>query len=248
MKFFSWIQSKFNGGQSENRPATNHSDHTKKLESHKEEFSDWPQGLLTIGTFGNTDNNLPNKRVIQTERDSETEVPRCSSPDFSEFTDEEVVKLEKELKKLLNEKKASKELLNCPYSLETDCSISNGLITFSDNEEIDRAIRIILGRCKDVCQKKKRTFGKKSLTFLAKKFWSGFAPSPSWRDTFQESRMEKLIRTLLTKKIYSQNSYRESSSKKYLEVSKTEKKEEEKKNPEGSKWDKTDSEYIVLDI
>ncbi|KAL3632869.1 hypothetical protein CASFOL_025853 [Castilleja foliolosa] len=270
MKFFSWMQNKFNGGQSDKRPnAIPSTNNTKILEPPKEEFNDWPHGLLTIGTFGNTDNNLKNKQT-QIERNYEIEIPResqCLSPDFSEFTAEEVVKLEKELKKLLTKKQASNDdlpldrFLNCPSSLEMDRSISNRLSIYSDDkdheEEIDRTIRIILGRCKDICEKrKKKTISKKSLAFLVKKIFvcsSGFAPTPSLRDTFQESRMEKLMRTLLTKKIYSQNSYRASSSKKYLEdyrpnVSKTEEKEEESKKIEGSKWDKTDSEYIVLDI
>ncbi|GFP91685.1 hypothetical protein PHJA_001312500, partial [Phtheirospermum japonicum] len=150
--------------------------------------------------------------------------------------------------------------LNCPSSLEVDRSISNRLSTYSDDkgeEEIDRTIRIILERCKDVCENKKnkkKTIGKKSIAFLVKKIFvcrSGFAPTPSLRDTFQESRMEKLMRTLLTKKIHSQNSYRASSSKKYLEdyrptISKPEEKEEDSKNTEGSKWNKTDSECEFL--
>ncbi|GFQ06343.1 hypothetical protein PHJA_002778300 [Phtheirospermum japonicum] len=138
--------------------------------------------------------------------------------------------------------------LNCPSSLEVDRSISNRLSTYSDEEEIDRTIRIILGRCKDVCENKNKTIGKKSIAFLVKKIFvcrNGFAPTPSLRDTFQESRMEKLMRTLLTKKIHS---YRASSSRKYLEdcrptVSKPAEKEEDSK---GSKWDKTDSECEFL--
>lgn len=115
--------------------------------------------------------------------------------------------MQKELKKLLTRKPAAEEqpadlpldrFLNCPSSLEVDRTNSNRFSTYSDDkdeEEIDRTIRIILGRCKDVCEKKKKTIGKKSLTFLVKKMFacrSGFAPAPSIRDTFQESRMEKV--------------------------------------------------------
>ncbi|CAA0829464.1 Unknown protein [Striga hermonthica] len=269
------MQSKFNGGEGDKRAkavnATN--------KPPKEEFSDWPHGLLTIGTFGNT-TELRNKQENRTNQNrSEIEnVPQeelqCSSPDFSEFTAEEVGKLEKELKRLLNKKQSSKSaedqinavlpldrFLNCPSSLDNR-AISNRFSTYSDDkdeEEIDRTIRIILRRCRDVSEKKKKkTIGKDSLTFLVKKMFAcrtGFGPTPSLRDTFQESRMEKLMRTLLTKKIYSQNSYRASSSKKYLEdyrpASKPEEKEEEshdKSRAARSKWDKTDSEYIVLEI
>ncbi|KAK6148762.1 hypothetical protein DH2020_016287 [Rehmannia glutinosa] len=266
------MQSKFNGGQVDKRPntivATNH---TKK-EPPKEEFSDWPHGLLAIGTFGNTD--LKHKQ-----KNPEIELPQdeeCSSPDFSEFTSEEVVKLQKELKKLLSKKPASTKadhhqepaniadlpldrFLNCPSSLEVDRTISNRFSTYSDEDEIDRTIRIILGRCKDVCEKKKRTIGKRSLAYLVKKMFvcrGGFVPTPSMRDTFQESRMEKLMRTMLTKKLNPQKASRTSSTKKYLEdyrptSSKAEENEEkshDKSRDGSSKWDKTDSEYIVLEI
>ncbi|KAF7814012.1 sm-like protein LSM1B [Senna tora] len=79
---------------------------------------------------------------------------------------------------------------------------------------------------------------------------SGFAaaPQPSLRDTLQESRMEKLLRTLLHKKIYSQSSSsRPSSTKKCLEDKKMPRKRNEDeptedKTGDGCKWVKTDSE------
>ncbi|GKG31372.1 hypothetical protein Tco_0423860, partial [Tanacetum coccineum] len=49
----------------------NELDHTRQ-EPPKEEFSDWPQGLLTIGTFGN--NDLPVEK--------ENPVTETSSPDL----------------------------------------------------------------------------------------------------------------------------------------------------------------------
>ncbi|XP_022868131.1 uncharacterized protein LOC111387775 [Olea europaea var. sylvestris] len=271
MKFFNWMQNKFNGGEGNKKPsavpATNHT----KNEPPKEEFSDWPQGLLAIGTFGNTD--LTENQESQVVKNPDNEIlpdEQCSSPDFSEFTAEEVGKLQKELKKLLTRKPKAEEpikdlpldrFLNCPSSLEVDRTISNrfSISTISDDkdeEEIDRTIRIILGRCKDVCEKKKKAIGKKSVTFLLKKMFScrsGFAPTPSLRDPFPESRMEKLLRKMLTKKMYPQNSSRASSTKKYLRdnrhTSNAEKQDEQQeKRCDGSKWDKTDSEYIVLEI
>ncbi|KAL6585215.1 hypothetical protein OROMI_004504 [Orobanche minor] len=212
MKFLSWMQSKINGGEGVKRhnavPATNHN---KIKEPPNQEFSDWPHGLLAIGTLGNT-GLKENKQEIRVEQISEIEIPQelqCSSPDFSEFTAEEVGKLQKELKNLLTRKQAEElpttitadlpldRFLNCPSSLEVERMISNRFSTYSDDkdeEEIDRTIRIILGRCKDVCEKKNKTIGRKSLSFLVKKMFactSGFAPTPSLRDTFQESRMEK---------------------------------------------------------
>ncbi|KAL0354455.1 UNVERIFIED_CONTAM: hypothetical protein Sradi_3892400, partial [Sesamum radiatum] len=63
----------------------------------------------------------------------------------------------------------------------------------------------------------------------------------------------QLMRTMLTKKIYSQSSSRSPSSKKYIEdcrsTSTAEREEEaQDKGQDGSKWVKTDSEYIVLEI
>ncbi|KAK4413742.1 Sm-like protein LSM1B [Sesamum alatum] len=267
MKFFNWMQSKFSSGQGDKRatsvPDTNH----KRLETPNEEFSDWPHSLLTIGTLGNK--GLTDKqeivRVDQNERSPQEE--QCSSPDLSEFTAEEVGKLQKELTKLLRRKPAASKpeepmadlpldrFLNCPSSLEVDRTVSDRFSTYSvddkDEEEIDRTIRIILGRCKDVCEKKKKTaIGKRSLSFLVKKMFvcsSGFVPTPSLRDTLQESRMEKLLRTMLSKKIYQRTSSRPTSTKKCLEDSRpttnaeTED-ESHDKCRDGSKWDKTDSE------
>ena len=168
----------------------------------REEFSDWPHGLLAIGTFGN--NNLTQNDEI---KDAEEE---NQDTDLQDFTPEEIGKLQKELTKLLS-KKPSKEkekdianlpldrFLNCPSSLEVDRRISTntGISDLDDKEDdIERTISVILGRCKDICENnKKKDIGKKSISFLLKKMFvcrSGFAPQPSLRDTLQESRMEKV--------------------------------------------------------
>ncbi|GKV09796.1 hypothetical protein SLEP1_g21240 [Rubroshorea leprosula] len=270
------MQNKINGKQANGKsntvpvPAT----HYKKQES-REEFSDWPHGLLAIGTFGNSDlrdRRIPQIQDIIQEEDDPSNIQEepSSSDDLQEFTPEEVGKLQKELTKLLSKKPNSdvKELanlpldrfLNCPSSLEVDRRISNALCSDSDDnykeEDIDRTISVILGRCKDICaENKKKSIGKKSISFLLKKMFvcsSGFAPQPSLRDTLQESRMEKLLRMMLHKKIYTQNSAWVSSMKKYLEDKQTGKKQSEDETQErksdGHKWVKTDSEYIVLEI
>ncbi|PSS18115.1 Dof zinc finger protein like [Actinidia chinensis var. chinensis] len=267
MKFFNWMQNKFNGGQGNRRTdsvsATNHTKH----EPPKEEFSDWPRGLLAIGTFGNHD---PKENPETGPQNS----PSSSEDDLSDFTPEEVGQLQKELKKLLRRKPPPSKIeaesaaadlpldrfLNCPSSLEVDRRISTAVCSdLGDKEEdIDRTIRVIIDRCKDVCMKKnKKAIGKKSISFLLKKMFvcrGGFAPVPSLRDTLQESRMEKLLRTIISKKIYSQNTSRASSMKKYVEdkqIPNKKKKEEEKAQDKANdrcKWVKTDSEYIVLEI
>ncbi|KAL1810622.1 protein DEEPER ROOTING 1 isoform X1 [Daucus carota subsp. sativus] len=266
MKFFGWVQNKFQSGKGKTESNTVSSSHHTFPETKKEEFSDWPEGLLNIGTFG--DSKLPENAERKNLQDDDQPLDH----ELAEFSPEEVSKLEKELTKLLSKKPVPKvdgetanlpldRFMNCPSSLEVDRRISTSLCSdLNDKDEeddINRTIRVILGRCRDACMEtKKKSIGKKSLSFLLKKMFvcrSGFAPAPSLRDTFQESRMEKLLRTMLTKKVYRQNSSRASSMKKYIEdrqTSEVEKEEEteETSNVQGNKWVKTDSEYIVLEI
>ncbi|MFS7974619.1 hypothetical protein Hanom_Chr09g00870861 [Helianthus anomalus] len=165
----------------------------------QEESNDFPRGFLAIGTFGN--NDLP----TENEDDHTT---ASSSPDLSEFTPEEIGKLQKELTKLLSKKpnKVAGEtttdlpldrFLNCPSSLEVDRRLSTTVITNPDDkEEIDRTIRVILGRCKDICmENSKKAIRKKSISFLLKKMFvcsSGLPPMPGLHDRLPESRMERV--------------------------------------------------------
>ncbi|PSS07308.1 Polyketide synthase 19, partial [Actinidia chinensis var. chinensis] len=266
--FFNWMQNKLSGGQGNRRKDSVSATNLTKHEPPKEEFSDWPHGLLAIGTFGNHDP----KENPETHQNLPQNSPSSSEDDLSDFTPEEVGQLQKELKKLLRRKPPPSKMetestaadlpldrfLNCPSSLEVDRRISTTVCSdYGDKEEdIDRTIRVIIDRCKDVCMEKKnkKAIGKKSISFLLKKMFvcrGGFAPASSLRDTLQESRMEKLLRTIILKKIYPQNSSRASPMKKYLEKQIPKKKKEEKaeeKANNGCKWVKTDSEYIVLEI
>ncbi|KAF8406828.1 hypothetical protein HHK36_005949 [Tetracentron sinense] len=165
-------------------------------EPRKEEFSDWPHGLLAIGTFGNNDLKEDSER-------HELQENLSSPEDQIDFTAEEVGKIQEELTKL--------------YRVNHN------------------AIR------------------KRSLSFLLKKMFvcgSGFAPAPSLRDPLSESRMEKLLRAILHKKIYPQKSSPSSSMKKYLEnrhTLKTSSEDEmQEKANDGCKWVKTDSECMFL--
>ncbi|XP_009350860.2 protein DEEPER ROOTING 1 [Pyrus x bretschneideri] len=268
MKLFSWMQNKINGKQGNKKPnIVSTTTHHAKQEP-REEFSDWPHGLLAIGTFGNNElkeNNAAQSPDIQ-------EDPSSSEEILDNFTPEEVGKLHKELTKLLTrkpdiEKKIADlpldRFLNCPSSLEVDRRTSNVLCSDSSDdhkdEDIEKTISVILGRCKDICADNKKAIGKKSISFLLKKMFvcrSGFAPAPSLRDTLQESRMEKLLRVMLNKKIINPHGTpRASSMKKYLEdrqnptirENHNEDDTKEKIN-DGCKWVKTDSEYIVLEI
>lgn len=278
--------------------------------------------MLTIGTFGKKD--LPDNRERQ---GLEDESQSLSQELAAEFTPEEVEKLQAELANLLTRKPASKvdgeianlpldRFLNCPSSLEVDRRLSSTLCSDlinkeeEDEEDIDRTIQVILGRCRDACmESNKKSIGKKSVSFLLKKMFvcrSGFAPTPGLRDTLPESRMEKvifvnlvafnflpsiyliikfifcdhiikrklnfgvsysinqiplyiicflmviygkvqLLRTMLSKKVYAQNSSRASSMKKYIEDTqmpsmRKQDEIEDKSNDQKSKWVKTDSE------
>ncbi|KAL2336416.1 hypothetical protein Fmac_010862 [Flemingia macrophylla] len=241
-------------------PGWFHSSPYHAKQEPREEFSDWPHGLLAIGTFGNK------SEIKENLDDQNTHEDPSSSEEIADFTPEEIGNLQKELTKLLRRKpNVEKEIselpldrfLNCPSSLEVDRRISNALCSESEDkeEDIEKTLSVILDKCKDICaDNRKKAIGKKSISFLLKKIFvcrSGFAPTPSLRDTLQESRMEKLLRTMLHKKIYTQNCSPASLMKKCLEDKSTRKRNEdesEERNGDGCKWVKTDSEYIVLEI
>ncbi|CAM8904013.1 unnamed protein product [Rhodiola kirilowii] len=79
---------------------------------------------------------------------------------------------------------------------------------------------------------------------------SGFAPAPSLRDTLQETLMDKLLRAMIYKTRFPQPSTRPSTATKYLENKQAvhHKSESDEERRDKSKWVKTDSEYIVLEI
>ncbi|WZZ33390.1 hypothetical protein YC2023_016791 [Brassica napus] len=209
----------------------------------REEFSDWPHGLLAIGTFGTlTKDQTPIQEVIQEEKTSNMHVEGRAqdrdhdislSDDLEDFTPEEVGKLQNELTKLLtrkNKKRKSdvnKELanlpldrfLNCPSSFEVDRRISNAFSGGGDSDENQEDIEQGLSPI----------------------------PNPGLRDTFQESRMEKFLRVMLLKKINTRASPKQTSTSRYVQdrqqLSLKNKEEEGRSSSssDGSKWVKTDS-------
>ncbi|CAN7058643.1 unnamed protein product [Brassica oleracea var. botrytis] len=211
---------------------------------------------------------------------SEPEEEPSSSADIDDFTPEEAKKLQKELMKILSRTKKRKSdvnrelmknlpldrFLNCPSSLNVERRISNALCAVVDSSEesddMERTINVILGRCKEISieskkNKKKTDISKTSVSYLFKKIFvcaDGFStpPNPSLRDTLQESRMEKLLKMMLHKKINVQSSSKPATSttqrclqgKKQLSLKSEEKKEEtneRRSSSDGHKWVKTDS-------
>ncbi|KAI3964835.1 hypothetical protein MKW92_022911 [Papaver armeniacum] len=287
MKIFGWMQSKLNGKQTIATKKPTNVVSTKNQNLH-EEFSDWPNALLAIGTFGTKDSLKRDNEIMvhNTQEDvQEQEITSSSLEDQLDFTPEEVGKLQKELTKLLSRKPVEQtesqrrngistlpldKFLNCPSSLEVDRTICNELSVAADDNkdfiaDLRRSISVVLGsKAKDVCFDGNNNVAikKKSISFLLKKMFvcsSGFAPAaPSLRDQMQlpESRMEK---GNSKQEDPPKSSNAATSNKKYLEnnisrhISANTQMELESQFSEteshgSSKWDKTDSDFIVLEI
>ncbi|KAJ4791660.1 UDP-N-acetylenolpyruvoylglucosamine reductase [Rhynchospora pubera] len=194
-----------------------------------------------------------------------------ASQDLPDFTIEEVKKLQEVLTKLLKRKPKSGEeekanlpldrFLNCPSSLEVERTVKKESNNNSDDDkneigDLSPHTKMILCKARDLLVNDKNTMKQKSLKFLLKKLFvcggGGFMPkpSPSLRDPIPESRMDKLFRTVLQKKMFSRSTST-SSRKKFLENKAMENRGERDGEDRGSdrhKWVKTDSEYIVLEI
>ncbi|CAN0877718.1 Protein DEEPER ROOTING 1 [Linum grandiflorum] len=250
-----------------------------KSQECREEFSDWPHGLLAIGTFGIKDTTTNGDKDIQQfvgEGEDRTQHDTCDKDstsfvdDFQDFTREEIDKLQKELNKLLtrksdSEKEKEKEVvvdfpldrfLNCPSSLEIDRRLSTKVVDNQGDEEeddIERTISVILDKCKDIrAKKKEKAIGKKSISFLLKKMFvcsSGFARQPSFKDPLGDSRMEKLLRTMMHKKLSPENVHRYINHKQQEGENEGQNGQKTMVDDEYcSKWVKTDSDFIVLEI
>ncbi|XP_022987326.1 uncharacterized protein LOC111484913 isoform X2 [Cucurbita maxima] len=270
MRILSWMQGKKANGRKESKRTSNSTKDEMVHRTLPEEFSSWPHVLLAIGTFG--DENLNQARPK-----SSQENPSSSLQHVQDLTPEELNILHKEFNLLLDE-----HLKQSGPSLEFEVSQhcpSNMLLTRSFESETtknepfyDELIKksdsfqhVILSKSKDAGTGAHDTtvIGKRTLSFLLKKIFvcgGGIAPAtvaPPPRIITLESKMEKMLRTILQKKIYPQNSnVRISSMKKYLrrknkqkDENKNEKENEKNdKTCNGNKWVQTDSEYIVLEI
>ncbi|BAT80029.1 hypothetical protein VIGAN_02298900 [Vigna angularis var. angularis] len=278
MKIFEWMQNRINGSNGKNKRTSSISSiHYTKHEPCKQEFSDWPQALLAIGTFGsNTMKEDSGGRSKNTVEDSSS-FKDCKQ----EITLEEVANLQNEFciffkgrvePNLGGEQEEhtndlTKDCLNSEHSeAKENESLSDGSNAMRGNFYPSKSI--VFSRGKDYCldHSSKRGVGKKSLSFLLKKMLackSGFQPTPLFKDPLStESRMEKILRAILHKKIYPQGSCSTTPFiNKYLEATPISQFDDDEDNEDGddeeelatvsengSKWVKTDSEYIVLEI
>ncbi|KAJ7979224.1 NGR2 [Quillaja saponaria] len=215
----------------------------------KEELSDWSHGLLAIGTLGN--DNL--KEDPDRRNDIPAENLYSSQDHLQELTHEELGNLQ-------NNNKANESFNSKHLDLEVDRVQNNKSSEEckSKNNRFCLSRSLVLSRGKDVClDNNNNAIGEKSLSFLLKKMFvckNGFQPPPSLKDPLpSESRMEKILRGILHNKICPQGS-KPAITKKYLETRNVPKSanydvdELDSDAEEGSKWVKTDSEYIVLEI
>ncbi|GMH16043.1 hypothetical protein Nepgr_017884 [Nepenthes gracilis] len=273
LQFFNWVQNKLSvSGRQGHKPDAGSANYNYylKQQPNREEFKDWAYELLAIGTFGN--NHTNNNPQMKNEQENSSSY---SSPDLTEFTAEEVGKLQKELTKPLKRKPAAKKeeeeedqvlelpferFLSYPSSFEVSHRISGAACSDGDyrEDDIERAISVIIAKCKEVRaekKKKKKEIGTKAVSFLLKKMIvcaTGFSAAHCLRDPLQESRMEKPLRTTVRKKTYPASSLPASSMKRCIESNKhiqeMMNEEESEESARASKWVKTDSEYIVLEI
>ncbi|RLN40372.1 uncharacterized protein C2845_PM01G17640 [Panicum miliaceum] len=217
----------------------------------------WPQAsLLSIGTLGNDEHPPPQEE------------------DLPEFTVEEVKKLQDALARLLRRAKSKSSargsgagedrppldrFLNCPSCLEVDRRVQTPKHGEGD---LSPDTKIILTRARDLLDNSSASgsIKQKSFKFLLKKMFvcnGGIsAPPRSLKDPV-ESRMEKFFRTMLGKMMNARSDNGTASSRKkyFLEDGAKGKRRggrrcgcEEEEREESCRWDRTDSEFIVLEI
>lgn len=261
------MQNKFSGRQEiKNAPF----DSTPRGHEKREEFSDWPNGLLAIGTLWN--------------RSFKEEAKSCNLQDVQlpsqDFAPEEIRRLQEKLDALFSQESYSAnsssstgrehdelpvdKFLQHLQSSPPENNCGEMSCNSSDQYETDRLLSSIseVQRSKrDACPGKGgNAIREKSLTFLLKKMFcwrSGIVPTPSFKDPllYPETRMRKMLGAMLNKKVHPHSSRPTSSQNKYLRSqNKSRMKNDEddhdylQKGIDGTKWVKTDTEYIVLEV
>ncbi|CAL4914836.1 unnamed protein product [Urochloa decumbens] len=223
-----------------------------------------PAGLFSIGTLGNDEPPPPPQE--------EEDLPEFTVEEVKKLQDALTRLLRRAKSKSSARGSGAGEdrppldrFLNCPSCLEVDRRVRTPRHGDGDSQSGDLSpqTKIILTRARDLLNNGSASgsIRQKSFKFLLKKMFvcnGGFpAPAQSLKDPV-ESRMEKFFRTMLGKKMKDNarsGNGTASSRKKYLLEDGTKGKrrggsrcgcEEEKE--ESCRWDRTDSEFIVLEI
>uniref|UniRef100_A0A7N0UPL7 Uncharacterized protein n=1 Tax=Kalanchoe fedtschenkoi TaxID=63787 RepID=A0A7N0UPL7_KALFE len=259
MKIFNWMHSKIQAKPPSSSATYKPNDPFSSIvtlnqqEYSRAEFSDWwpASGLLVIGTFGINENLQKPVRDVDDDdhhpTDSQTHAP--ISHDISSLNPEEVLKMSEEL---------------CSMIEDDDRVVVVG--SGDENRgSVERSMSSVLsrGKSKDDCTNNglKKEIGHRSLSFLFKKIYRrGFSASPRLGDPMPESRIDKILRAILHKKIYPQSSSATAVKKKQWLENKPPAASDSKYDDymddttatsvskKDGKWIKTDSDFIVLEI
>ncbi|VAI32487.1 unnamed protein product [Triticum turgidum subsp. durum] len=188
MKIFSWMANKISGKQEASRfPASSSGPSRSKVpDCRNDEFSDWPQSLLAIGTFGN-------KQIEEVAQVQDASEDGQSMQDAIKFTEEEVDKIQKEFAMIL----ASKDQTETHDPHDDDQVASHKNVDESINEKHRDQLfnKIVISKAKDSPGKKASTLKPRSVASLLKLLMpkGGFASAvPDPRNSFPQSRMEKV--------------------------------------------------------
>lgn len=156
-------------------------------ECRNDEFSDWPQSLLAIGTFGN--------KQIEEVAQSSSGNNAQTTQDSVKFTEEEVDKIRKEFEVLLQGNDPAEGHGAC-----NDEQVASQKHVGEDNnneKHREQLIRkeIIISRAKEIVGTKGSTLKPRSVaSFLRLLVCRGGFPHtvPEPRNSFPQSRMEKV--------------------------------------------------------
>lgn len=251
MKIFCWVANKIGAKQEPKRSAANSTAPYRGNvpECRKDEFSDWPQSLLAIGTFGN-------KQIEEEAQSSSANAQTMQNP--LKFTEEEVDNIRREFEVLLQDNDRAKAPGSCDDELQ---AASKKHVGEDENEKQHReqfmSKEMIISKAREMVGKKGSALKPRSFTSLLRLLVckGGFtAPVLEPRNSFPQSRMEKLLKAILQKKIHPQNSSTP-ATRRHLDWKLDEKEINEclegalcDLDDEGAKWVKTDSDFIVLEM
>lgn len=226
----------------------------------------WPQaGILSIGTLGSEEPPA-----------QEQDLPEFTVEEVKKLQDALAMLLRRAKSKSSargsgagagEDRPPLDRFLNCPSCLEVERRVVQTTATNHGGQEegdLSPDTKIILNRARDLLDSGGGGGGikQRSFKFLLKKMFAcngGFSAAPprSLKDPV-ESRMEKFFRTMIGKKMNARSGNGSASSRKYFLEDGTKGRrrggrrcgcqEEEEREAESCRWDRTDSEFIVLEI